>query len=130
MKYMNALRDRSVDGRDSKVTRVELRTFVQLLAPFAPFIAEELWERLGEKGSVHASSWPEVDEQALRASTMQIVIEVNGRVRGHIEVGSDLEEGEVEAMALASESVRRTVGDRAVTRVIYVPGRLVSLVVP
>jgi leucyl-tRNA synthetase len=101
-----------------------------LLAPFAPFVAEELWERLGEEESVHASSWPEVDEVALRPSAMQIVVEVNGRVRGHIEVPSDLEEAEIEAMALASDSVRRSVGDREVARVIYVPGRLVSLVVP
>ena len=130
MKYIHGLRDRSEDGHSSMVTRVELRSFVQLLAPFAPYLAEELWERLGEEGSVHASTWPEVDDLALRPLTMQIVVEVNGRVRGRIEVPSDLEEGEIEAMALASESVRKVVADRAVSRVIYVPGRLVSLVVP
>ena len=130
MKYMNGLRDRSEDGHSRAVTRVELRSFIQLLAPFAPYLAEELWERLRGEGSVHASAWPEVDELALQPSTMQIVVEVNGRVRGRIEVPSNLEEDEIEATALASESVRRVVGDREVSRVIYVPGRLVSLVVP
>jgi leucyl-tRNA synthetase len=127
---MNDLRDRPEDVRGPLVSRVELRTFVQLLAPFAPYMAEELWERLGEDGSVHTSQWPEVDETALRASTMQIVVEVNGRVRGRIEVPSDLDEGDIAALAMALEPVRRAVGDGAVSRVIYVPGRLVSLVVP
>jgi leucyl-tRNA synthetase len=130
MKYANGLRDSSGDYTGSTLSRVELRTFVQLLAPFAPYMAEELWERLGEEGSVHASSWPEVDELSLQPEKMQIVVEVNGRVRGRIEVPSDLDRGEIEAMALASESVRRVVGDHTISRVIYIPGRLVSLVVP
>jgi leucyl-tRNA synthetase len=124
MKYFN-----SWHGRE-KITRAELRTFIQLLAPFAPFICEELWERLGESGSVHASSWPEVDAPALATPEMQIVIEVNGRVRGRIDVPSDLPQSEIEARALASDSVRRAIGEREVSRVIYVPGRLLSLVAP
>jgi len=124
MKYFNSWHDRG------EITHAELRTFIQLLAPFAPYISEELWERLGEDASVHASSWPEVDVAALATPEMQIVIEVNGRVRGRIDVPSGLPQSEIEALALASDSVRRAIGERAVSRVIYVPGRLLSLVAP
>ncbi len=124
MKYFNSLHGRA------EITHTELRTFIQLLAPFAPYMSEELWERLGEDGSVHVSSWPEVDVPALATPTTQIVIEVNGRVRGRLDVPSDLPQSEIEALAMASDSVRRAIGERAVSRVIYVPGRLLSLVAP
>jgi leucyl-tRNA synthetase len=125
MKYLNVLQDQTA------ITRAELRTFVQLLAPYAPYMTEELWERLRESGSVHTSSWPEVDEAALRTATMRIVVQVNGRMRGRIEVPSDLPENDIEAAAVASDAVRRAIGEHsaAVSKVIYVPGRLVNVVV-
>ncbi|MGO8951516.1 MAG: leucine--tRNA ligase [Ktedonobacterales bacterium] len=124
MKYLNYLQE-----RQPQVTRTELRTFVQLLAPFAPYITEELWQGLGEHGSVHTSSWPEVDELALQSPTVHIVVQVNGRVRGHIDVPADLPAAEVQTLAMAEESVKRSIGDRLVARVIYVAGRLVNVVV-
>ena len=123
MKYLNRLQERPVEA-----TRTEVRTLVQLLSPFAPYLTEELWQNLGEKGSVHTSSWPEVDELALQVATMRIVVQVNGRVRGHIDVPRDLPDAEVERLALATESVRRALGDLVVSRVIYAPGRLVNAV--
>jgi leucyl-tRNA synthetase len=122
MKYLNSLQRRAV------VTRSELRTLVQLLAPFAPYITEELWQMLGEPGSVHTSSWPEVDAQGLRAPTMEIVVQVNSRVRGHIEVPADLPAAEIERRAMTAPSVARATSDLIVGRVVYVPGRLVNIV--
>jgi leucyl-tRNA synthetase len=122
MKYLNSLQRRAV------VTRSELRTLVQLLAPFAPYITEELWQIMGEPGSVHTSSWPEVDAQGLQAPTMGIVVQVNSRVRGHIEVPVDLPAAEIQRRAMAVLSVERATSDRIVERVVYVPGRLVNIV--
>jgi leucyl-tRNA synthetase len=122
MKYLNSLQRRAV------VTRSELRTLVQLLAPFAPYITEELWQMLGESGSVHTSSWPDVDAQGLQAPTIGIVVQVNSRVRGHIEVPADLPASEVQQRALAAPSVARATSDLIVGRVVYVPGRLVNIV--
>jgi leucyl-tRNA synthetase len=122
MKYLNSLQRRAV------VTRSELRTLVQLLAPFAPYITEELWQILGEAGSVHTSSWPEVDARGLQAPTMGIVVQVNSRVRGHIEVPADLPAAEIQRRAMAVPSVEQATSDRTVERVVYVPGRLVNIV--
>jgi leucyl-tRNA synthetase len=122
MKYLNSLQRRAA------VTRSELQTFVQLLAPFAPYITEELWEILGEPGSVHTSSWPEVDAQSLQAPTMGIVVQVNSRVRGHIEVAADLPAADIKRRAMAAPSVERATSDLVVARVVYVPGRLVNIV--
>ncbi|PWT77265.1 MAG: leucine--tRNA ligase [Chloroflexi bacterium] len=123
MKYLNYLQRRPA------ATRSELRTLVQLLAPFAPYITEELWQVLGEPGSVHTSSWPEVDEKGLQAPTMVIVVEVNSRVRGHIEVPADLPAVEIQRRAMAVPSVARATSDLVVEKVVYVPGRLVNIVV-
>jgi leucyl-tRNA synthetase len=123
MKYLNYLQRRPA------ATRSELRTFVQLLAPFAPYITEELWQVLGEPGSVHTSSWPVVDEEGLQAPTMAIVVEVNSRVRGHIEVPADLPAVEIQRRAMAVPSVGRAMSDQVVEKVVYVPGRLVNIVV-
>jgi leucyl-tRNA synthetase len=122
MKFLNSLQGRAV------VTRSEVRTLVQLLAPFAPYITEELWQMLGEPGSVHTSSWPEVDEQGLKTATMGIVVQVNSRVRGHIEVPTDLPVAEIQRRAMAAPSVARATHDLHIGRVVYVPGRLVNIV--
>ena len=123
MKYLNTLQQ-----KPGQITYSELRTFVQLLAPFAPYTAEELWERLGERSSVHVSGWPVVDDLALHPSTMRIMVEVNGHVRGHVDVPSDLPAAEVEKLAVVEESVKRALDNQVISRTIYVPGRLVNVV--
>jgi leucyl-tRNA synthetase len=77
---------------------------------------------------VHTSSWPEVDPQGLLAPTIGIVVQVNGRVRGHIEVPADLPAAEIERRAMATPSVERAMSDLIVGRVVYVPNRLVNIV--
>jgi leucyl-tRNA synthetase len=122
MKLLNVLE------RQQTVTREELRTFVLLLAPFAPFVADELWERLGGKGSVHTQRWPEFDAAAVRAETLQIVVQVNGRVRDTVEVPAGASPDDVKRVAQEATNARRFTEGQTIRQVIYVPGRLVNIV--
>jgi len=102
---------------------------VQMLAPLAPFIAEELWcEVLGGESSVHASGWPAFDPDLAREETVTLVVQVDGKVRDRIGIESDAEEERCKEVALASERVRRALGNRTIERTIVRPPKLVSLV--
>jgi leucyl-tRNA synthetase len=122
MEYLNTLE------AQHESTRVELQTLLVLLAPFAPHLTEEMWERMGKAFSVHAALWPSYDPAALRTETMMLIVQVNGRVRDRIEVSYDASEEVIKREALASEKVQRFVGEMAVQRVVYVAGRLVNVV--
>jgi leucyl-tRNA synthetase len=102
---------------------------VQMVAPMAPFIAEELWRSvLRGGGSVHRSAWPTFDADLAREDTVTLVVQVDGRVRDRLEVPPDVSEEEAERLARESEGARRTIGDRRVARVIARPPKLVNLV--
>jgi leucyl-tRNA synthetase len=104
------------------------RTFILLLAPFAPHIAEELWARMGEKYSVHQQAWPTWDEDLAAEEAITLVVQVDGKLRDRLIVPADIGEEEARERALACESVRRQLDGRSVARVIYVPARLVNVV--
>ena len=106
-----------------------LETLLQLLAPFAPHIAEELWQQLGHKESIHLSKWPVHDEKYLVQDTITIVIQVNGRLRGEVQVASDAGEETVVAAAKANEKVAGYLEGQTIRKTIYVPGKLVNFVV-
>ena len=106
-----------------------LRTFALVLAPFAPHHAEEMWEALGEPYSVHEQAWPAWDESLIRAQEITLVVQVNGKLRDRIEVPADITEEAARELALSSERVRPHVEGRELRRSVYVPGRLVNLVV-
>ena len=103
-------------------------TFVLLLAPFAPHIAEELWARLGGPYSVHQQVWPTWDEALVTEKTITLVVQVDGRVRDKLTVPAGITEAEAQELALNCDGVRRQLGDHRVARVVYVPGRLVNVV--
>jgi leucyl-tRNA synthetase len=104
------------------------RTYVLLLAPFAPHIAEELWARMGEAYSVHQQPWPEWDEALATEEVVTLVVQVNGKVRARIEVSADIKEEAAREAALADENVRHHIDGKEIRKVIYVPGRLVNIV--
>lgn len=111
------------------VWREALETLVLLLAPGAPHIAEELWERLGKPYSVHQQAWPAYDPELAAEETLELVIQVNGRVRDRIVVPVTISEEEAVARARAAERVQAYLTGRRIERVVYVPGRLVNIVV-
>ncbi len=109
--------------------REALETVVLLLSPFVPHIAEELWERLGYKGSIFHQSWPGYNEKYLKEEKMVIVVQVNGRVRNRITVTTDISEEKLKAQALANERIKELTTNKEIKKVIIVPGKLVNIVV-
>jgi leucyl-tRNA synthetase len=115
-------------GRDAPVPTGAARVLVRLLAPLAPHIAEELWARLGGSESLAYAPWPEADASVLQVARVTLVLQVNGKRRGEIEVEADADEASVRAAALASEAVQRHLAGREPRKVIVVRGRLVNVV--
>jgi leucyl-tRNA synthetase len=103
--------------------------YLRMLAPVAPHIAEEMWSRLGKPYSIHTQAWPEVDEEAAREDEITLVVQVNGKVRDRITLPAGVSEENARAAALASEQVQRHLEGRDPRQVIYVPGRLINVVV-
>ena len=106
-----------------------VKTFLRLLAPYSPHIAEELWERLGETEFVALAPWPICDPEALKRDEVTIVVQVNGKLRGRVQLAVDASNEEAEAAALADERVQNHVADKTVRKMIVVPNRLVNIVV-
>ena len=105
-----------------------LTTLAQLLAPFAPHIAEELWQDLGQEGSIHTSQWPKHEEKYLINDQMTIVVQVNGKVRANISVPSDASEEQIVEAAKAEPHVQEYLKDKELRKTIYVPQKLVNFV--
>ncbi|MBU0660894.1 class I tRNA ligase family protein [Patescibacteria group bacterium] len=102
---------------------------LSILSPFAPHMTEELWEKSGYEGSISIAPWPVYDEKYLVEDMVTLVVQVNGKVRAKLEVAADISEEDVKALALAEENVVKWVEGKDVRKVIYVKGKLVSVVV-
>lgn len=111
------------------VWRENLEKLIQLLAPFAPHIAEELWQQLGNKDSVHLSQWPIWDEELIKEALITLAVQINGKVRGEILVDADIDEAAAIEAAKNDEKIAGYLAGKKIKKEIYVPGRLVSLVV-
>jgi leucyl-tRNA synthetase len=129
MELVNVLYKEKVAGMGGEQWQFALTSLVQLVAPIAPHISEELWQKLGNEGSVHISKWPTWDESLTVGDTINIGIQVNGKLRGEISIAKDATREEVEAAALQQENVAKTIGNQKPAKVIYVPGRLVNVVI-
>ena len=130
MEFTNALqkaRQTPVYGTEAWEEAVE--TLMLLLAPCCPHIAEELWARTGRPYSVHQQSWPEFDAGLAAEETITLVVQVNGKLRAKMDVPADIAEEAAREAALADENVVRHLEGKEIRRVIYVPGRLVNVVV-
>jgi leucyl-tRNA synthetase len=123
MEYMNTLR-----AGERRVHRAEVEPLVQLVSPFAPHIAEELWERLGHERGIFDSGWPTYDAALAAEEMIELVVQVNGKVRGRQRVPPDIPKEAALAAALADEGVRKFVPGTP-KKVVFVPGRLLNIVV-
>lgn len=106
----------------------DIKIFLQLLAPFAPHMTEELWHILGEQASVHVSDWPKYDESKIIDTEFTIAVQVNGKVRDEIVIGADVDDEEVKQMSIASDKVQKWIAGGEVKKVIYIKNKLVSIV--
>ena len=124
MEYNNKLLDLAKEA--GGVDRETVLTFARLLAPFAPHIAEEVWEMGGNSGSVFASGWPEYDTEAMKEDTIEIPVQVNGKIRAVVKAPADVSKDE--ALRLGKEAIAdRLSGD--IVKEIYVPGKIINIVV-
>ena len=128
MKLTNAITSVGVAELSTSVLKEALSTLLRLLAPFAPHLAEELWHQLGGTCSVHRAGWPELDPSALVKDSVDLVIQIKGKVRGTIQVPAAADKEQLEALALASEVAAKWLEGQPPRRVIVVPGKLVNLV--
>lgn len=119
--------DISEQGR--AVMQEALEAAVLLLGPIVPHISHQLWNELGNEGDALTAAWPQVDESALVQDTIQLVVQVNGKVRAKINVAADADEDVVLHTALADENVQKHMADKTIRKKIVVPGRLVNIVV-
>jgi len=125
MEYLNTVR---AGGR--KPTRAEVEAVVVMVAPFAPHLAEELWERLGHSGSVFdGANWPSFDPEKAAEETIRIAVQVNGKLRGTVEAAAGSDQEAVEALARSQENVTRHLEGQSIRRVIFVKDRLLNFVV-
>jgi len=125
---VNKLADRSTP-LGLAVEREALEAATQLLAPIVPHISHSLWGLLGYSNAIIDQPWPQVDESALKQSTIEMVVQVNGKVRARLAVDADADKDSIEKAALADENVLRFTEDKTVRKVIVVPGKLINIVV-
>jgi len=122
-----AMAQQSADGL--AIARQAVEAIVHLLNPFAPHITEELWEALGHGEPLHATAWPGYDADLAKEDEIELVLQVNGKVRGRVVVPADTAQGELEGVALADPTVQKWLDGKPPRKVIVVPGRLVNVVV-
>ena len=130
MELMNAVTRFDVrTPQDRAVVQEALDAAVLMLAPIVPHICHELWHALGHDSAVVDECWPVVDEQALQTDTIQIIVQVNGKLRARVDVPAEAGKDDIEKAALANDNVQRFIADQTVRKVIVVPGKLVNVVV-
>ena len=133
MELLNAVEAFKIDAQSSASTRAVYRATIEalvlVLSPFAPHLCEELWRELGHDGSILRAAWPAVDEAALARDTVEIVVQLNGKVRSRMVMPAGLDAKAAEAYVLAQEATRTLLAGKTVRKTIVVPGRLVNLVV-
>jgi leucyl-tRNA synthetase len=129
MELVNDLYKAKTAGMKGDDWHFALTGLVQLLAPFAPHITEELWQQLGQTGSVHQSSWPTYDEKYLVEDTVTIAVQVNGKLRATLQLPSDVTEAVATEAAKKDSNVAAHLEGKTVSRAIYVPHKLINLVV-
>ena len=126
--YVNTLTALGKSQPESEAVRYAVHALPIVIAPFAPHIAEELWERMGYGQSVHLQSYLQVDSQALALEEITLVVQVNGKLRARITAPPDIDEETAFALALANESVKTHLAGKEIRKRIYVPGKLVNVV--
>lgn len=123
MVFVNEVYDKKV------ITKQQLSMFLQLLAPFATRLTQSMWEQLGNEGSIHFSSRPMYDPAKIAEDSIKLPVQINGKMRGTIEVSAGLSEEEVMAKIAADEKLGGQIEGKVIAKVIYVQGKIVNLII-
>jgi leucyl-tRNA synthetase len=128
MEFVNLWNERS-----KFLSKKDAEIFLKILAPFCPHIAEEIFSKIQDtrkkKQTIFNEKWPSYDKKLVKKETFELVIQVNGKVRGKVEVPSDISQGEAEKLALSDDRIKKWVGDKKPKVVIFVKGRLINIVI-
>ena len=119
---------KEIGGWGSSVWNEAVDIYLRMMAPVTPHIAEELWSRLGKPYSIHQSDWPNVDENAVKEEAIELAVQINGKVKHKIVVPVDVSEEMAKELAVKNDVISKLLGDKPPKKVIYVPGRLVNIV--
>jgi leucyl-tRNA synthetase len=125
--YLNKIKDGGTVSADA--WKEAIKTLLLLLAPSAPHITEELWSRTGRPFSVHNQPWPEFSLELAKEEEITLVVQVNGKVRERLTVPASITEDEAKKLVLANERVKSFTQGKEPANIVYVPGRLINLVV-
>jgi len=129
MELINTLQKQDISSTGGRAVVAEgLDAVIRMLSPIAPHMTQALWEAFGHEGLVVDAPWPEVDEKALEKDSILLIVQVNGKVRAKLEAPATAGKDELEAMAMAEESVQKQIDGKTVRKVIVVPGKLVNIV--
>jgi leucyl-tRNA synthetase len=115
--------------KNTKIKKSSLETFLKLLAPFAPYITEELWHQLGHKTSIHLEKWPKYDKKMLKEKEFELIIQINGKLRDKIKAPINLEEEKAKKLVLNRPKIKRFLMEQKPKKIIYVKNRLINLVI-
>jgi len=118
----------AIEG-EKGVSKDDFAKFIQILSPFAPHLAEEVWEKLGNRESVFKSAWPEYDEELIKDETINLVVQVNGKLRATIQVAADISEDDAKKAAFDNADVKKWVDGKETVKIVFVPGKLLNIVV-
>jgi len=115
--------------RQERIPITNYQLLITLLSPFAPHITEELWEMLGNKDSIHLQAWPKYDKELAKEKEIELVVQINGKVRDRIKVSADISEEEAKKIALESEKVKKWIEGKEIKKFLFVKGKLANIVV-
>jgi leucyl-tRNA synthetase len=120
---------KELENRNEAIMKDGIKTIVTILAPFTPHIGEELWKMIGNEDSVFDIQWPKHDEKALVKDEVEVVVQINGKLRGKLNLPSDISKEEMEKVAMEDEKIKSLVEGKTIVKVVGVPKKLVNIVV-
>ena len=125
----NEINDYRAKNDSLPLSKEDFLKFIQILSPFAPHLAEEIWEQLGKTTSIFLSSWPQYDEEKTKDETFNLIIQVNGKLRATLEVPAEISEAEAFKLAANQENVQKWLADKEIIKKVFVVGKLLNIVV-
>ena len=111
------------------INKVKYEILLRLLAPFAHHFAEEVWNKLNHKTSIHLEPWPKYDPKLVEENTFQLIVQINGKVRDKFEISTEISEAEATNLTLSREKVKSILGNNKPKKIIFVPKRLINFVI-
>ena len=115
--------------KNNVLSRKDAEYFLKILAPLAPHITEELWETLGNKKSIFETEWPKYDEKLIKKDKIDLIVQINGKVRDKINVNVDISEKEAKELVLSSDKIKSWLNNQELKKIIFVKGKLINIVI-